>query len=128
ESRRTFVTRPDPIHPMVIGREVSAWPSQKRDVQFPDRLQNVLTETLGAGERRTLVEDAAIDTAAQVLDKVAIDLGIDIADCALSVDFDARTKGRWLGAQNERRGRERPGESSSGNLHGTSWKALTGYR
>ena len=54
-----------------------------------DGFEHVFAEAVGVGERRLLVEDAAVDAAAQVLDEVAVDLGIDVADDALGIDFQA---------------------------------------
>jgi hypothetical protein len=39
-------------------------------------------------ERRTFVDDAAIDTPSQVLDEAAEDHGIDVTDGTLKVDGD----------------------------------------
>ena len=56
------------------------------------------------GKRIFLVEDSIVDTAPQVLDEVAVEHRVDVADDALSVDLDARLKARCLATQNVRGG------------------------
>ena len=77
------------------------------------RVEHVLAEAVGIGERRLLFEDAAFDAAAEVLDEVAVDLGIDVADHALGIDLDARAEGGRLSAQDVGRGGYGQGELAS---------------
>ena len=62
------------------------------------RLQHVAAEAALVGERRALVEDAAVDAAAEVLDEVAEDPAVDATDLAVEVDRDpghARVPSSW---------------------------------
>ena len=75
-------------------------PGQRRTDTFEvlGGRQHVFAESVGIGERRLLVKHAALDAAAQVLDKVSVDLGVDIADDAFGIDLDARVQGSLLRA------------------------------
>ena len=99
EARRALVARADAVAPVVVGGEVAAGPAQQGDVELADGFEDVLAEAVGIGEGRLLFEDAAVDAAAEVLDEVAIEHGIDVADDALGIDLDARAEGGRLAAQ-----------------------------
>ena len=67
-------------------------------------VEDVAAEAVAVGERRLLFEDAAVDAAAEVLDEIAVNQRVDVADDALGVDFDARAQRRGLAAEDEGRG------------------------
>ena len=100
EAGRALVAGADAVRPVVVGGEVAAGPAEQGDVELADGFEDVLAEAVGIGEGRLLFEDAAIDAAAEVLDEVAVELGIDVADDALGIDLDARAEGGRLAAQN----------------------------
>ena len=101
-----------PSRPVVIGREVAARPAQDRYVQILGGGQHILAVSVRIGERRLLVKYAAFDAAAQVLDEISVDLGIDIADDAFGIDLHCGVKS-VLGASGPR---QRPcqGQTSGG--------------
>ena len=121
EPRRTLIAGPDSIHPMVIGGEIPAGPSQNAYIQFARGIHDVFAEPVGIRERGTFFEYAAVDAPAKVLDEIAIDLRVDVADDAFGIDFDAGAHGWRLRSQDEGRGRERPGKGAAGNRHGVSF-------
>ncbi len=104
ESRRTLVARADAVAPIVVRGEVAAGPAQEGDIELTDRLEDVLAEAIGIREWRLLFEDAAIDAAAEVLDEVAVEHGIDVADDTLGIDLDAGVERGRLSAQDIGRG------------------------
>src|SRR5262249_57859605 len=55
-----------------------------------ERAVHVLPETAVVAKRRSFLEDPCVNAPAQVLDKAAIDPGIDLADPAPGVDLDPR--------------------------------------
>lgn len=71
---RTVVPRAGTVGPMVVGREVATRPPQDGYVQIYDGRQHIPAESVGIGERRLLVEDAALNTTAQMLNEVSVDL------------------------------------------------------
>ena len=74
-------------------------------------IEHVGAVALRVGELRALLEDAAVDAAAEVLDEVAVELGVDVADGALGVDLDAGFQGGSLrggGTAKRRRRLARP--------------------
>ena len=117
QARRPAVARPYAVGPVVVRRKIPAGPPQQRDVQLADGVQHVAPVAVGIGQRRPLLEDPAIDAASEVLDEIAPEQGIDIADHTLGIDLDARGPCRLLGAQKKRRSRQRLRESTSGELH-----------
>ena len=113
EARRALVARAYAVAPVVVGGEVAARPAEERDIQFADGLQDVLAEAVGIGEGRLLLENPAVDAAAEMLDEVAVEQGIDVADDAFGIDLDARVEGSGLAAQDVGRAGERDGEIAS---------------
>src|SRR5678815_3403947 len=76
EPGRPFVARPDPVFPVVVGREVPARPAKDGDVQLLDGLQYVLAVAVRIGKRRVLVKYAPLDTTPKMLDEIAVDLSL----------------------------------------------------
>ncbi len=113
EARRALVARADAVAPVVVGGEVAAGPAQEGDVQFAHGIEDVFAEAIGIGEGRLLFEDAAIDAAAEMFDEVAVEQGVDVADDAFGIDFDARVERGGLAAQDIGGGGERHGEIAS---------------
>ena len=114
EARRPLVARADAVPPVVIGREIAAGPAQQRNIQLLGRVQDIPAKAVGVGEGRFLLEDAAIDAAPQVLDEIAVDLRIDIADDALGIDLHAGFQRALLRAQNPWRGEDGFRKATSG--------------
>jgi len=90
EPRQVIASRPrlrraDSILPVIPGAEISARPAQLRDVQPPRRLHYVLAIPIRVGERRALIINSAIDAAAQMLDEVPVNRGVDRAQPPLQV-------------------------------------------
>ncbi len=106
----TLVARADSIGPVVAGGEVPARPPKDGNAEGLHRLDHVLPIAVGVGKRATLLEDAAINTAAQVLGEVAEDVWVHLADHAVGID--ANVRGRRLrshpraGQETEQRGIE----------------------
>src|SRR5438045_1928951 len=88
QARGPLVPRADAVHPVIVRDEVAARPPQLRDVQIPDGLHHIFSETAGVRERRAFFKDAAVNTAPEVFDEIAVDFGVNLADDALSVYFD----------------------------------------
>src|SRR3954451_15852336 len=88
KSRGTLVARSDAVHPVIVRREIPAWPSHLCHVELLRAFEDVAAEAVAVGKRRFLVEDAAVDAAAQVLDEISVDQRVDVADDALGVDLD----------------------------------------
>jgi hypothetical protein len=57
-------------------------------MQIDDLFQHVFAESLAIGKTIAFAENAAGDATAQVLDKIAVELGIDLADFAISVNLN----------------------------------------
>ena len=85
----TLIARTDAILPVVAGAEIAARPPENRDLEIADRLQDVLAKSVLVGERAALLEDAAVDHAAEMLGEVAEQQRIDRADDAIGVELDA---------------------------------------
>src|SRR5262249_2888341 len=85
---RTVGHRPHAVQPVVAADEVAAPPSQDRDARRANSLQHVESEAAGVAQRRALLEDAAVDAAAEVLDEVAEDAAVDGAEPAGGIDHD----------------------------------------
>ena len=87
---RPVAGRADAVGPVVPAHEVAARPAEHRHAERADRLQHVPPEAARIAERRALLEDAAVDAAAEVLDEVAEDPPIHGADPAGEVDARCR--------------------------------------
>ena len=85
---RPLRRRPHPVEPMVSADEVPARPPEHGDPKRADRVQHVAPEPARVAQGRALVEDAAVDAAAEVLDEVAEDPPVHGADPAGEVDRD----------------------------------------
>ena len=90
DAARPLLFRSDAIGPVVAADEVAAGPAQDRHPQVAGGLQDILAEPVLVAQRRTFLIDAAVDTASQVLDEVAIDVAVHLADAAVEVDLDGR--------------------------------------
>lgn len=129
EAAGTFVAGADAIAPVVIRRKIAAGPAEERDVEALDGFEDVLAKAGGIGERIAFVEDAAGDAATEVFDEVAVELGIDLADLAIGVDFDAgglrgslaATEESGRGGGDEAGGEGAPGEDGIWGGHGSAF-------
>jgi hypothetical protein len=71
---------------MVAADEIAAGPAQDGYAQRPHRVEHVAPEPSLVAERRSLLEDAAVDAAADVLDEVSKDPPVHRADRPIQVD------------------------------------------
>ena len=78
--------RPHPVEPVVAADEVAAGPAQDGYAQRPHRVEHVAPEPSLVAEGRALLEDAAVDAAADVLDEVSKDSPVHRADLPIQVD------------------------------------------
>src|SRR5262249_19120376 len=78
------------VQPVVAADEVAPRPAEDGHPQRPDGVEHVAPEAPGVGQRRALVEDAAVDAAPEVLDEVAEDAAVHGADPPRGVDDDPR--------------------------------------
>ena len=85
QPRRTLVARADSVPPVVIRREVPAWPAQNRHAQLLHGVSHIAAVAIGIRQRRAFVEYSALDAAPQVLDKIAVEFWIDVIDHTLRV-------------------------------------------
>ena len=85
---RSLRRRPHPVAPMVSTHEVPARQPEHGDPKRADRVQHGAPEPARVAQRGALVEHAAVDAAAEVLDEVAEDPRIHGADPAGKVDRD----------------------------------------
>ncbi len=74
---------------MIVGREVTSGPAENRDVEFLDRVQHVTPVSIGVGQWRAFVKHAALNTAAEMFDEIAVEFLIDVTDHPLGVNLDA---------------------------------------
>src|SRR5262249_54028080 len=81
--------RADAVEPVVPADEVAAGPPEHRHAKGAHRLQDVLAEAARVAERRALLEDPAVDAAAEMLDEVAVDPPVHGADPPREVDADS---------------------------------------
>src|SRR5712664_3971566 len=63
------------------------------------RVKNIAPESVSVRERRALLEYAALDAAAKVLDEVAVNLGVNIGDHSLGINLDASGCRQRLGSR-----------------------------
>ena len=68
---------PDSVLPIVGRNKVAARVAQQRGCEFADERGHILTESIGVGGRMTRLEDARINTPAQVLNEAAEEPLID---------------------------------------------------
>jgi hypothetical protein len=87
-TRGTILHRADPVGPVVAACEIPARPAEDRDAQAAGRIEDVLAKASFVAERRGLVEHAAVDAAAKMLDEPTEDTAIDLADRPLAIDPD----------------------------------------
>jgi hypothetical protein len=85
---RAFFQRADAVQPAVAGGKIAARIADVGKLQQFEGLQDVFAETLFVGQRRLGLVDAAVNAASQVFGKTAEDIGIDLAQGPLQVDFD----------------------------------------
>src|SRR4029453_13882438 len=78
--------RPPPVEPVIAADEVAAGPAQDGDAQRPHRIQHVAPEPSLVAERRALLEDAAVDAAADMVEEVSKDSPVHRADLPIQVD------------------------------------------
>jgi hypothetical protein len=88
QARRTLAAQSDAVLPMIVATEVPAGPAQQADLQILGGVENVLAIPIRVRQARALLENAAIDAAAQRLDEITVDLRSDVADHAIGVDGD----------------------------------------
>ena len=84
-------------------------------MQFLRGVQNIAPETIRVGLRRVLVEYTAIDAAAEVFDKVAVKLRIDLADRPFRIDLDSGFERDCLRAENPWSANNRFRKTAPGN-------------
>src|SRR5262249_137313 len=121
QTRGTFVSRADAVHPVVVRGEVATRPTQLRDVQSFHRFQHVAAEPVRVGEPRAVLEDSAVNASRKVLDEIPVDFGVDVSDHALGVNLDAGAEWAFLRADGEGRGdqgcRQPFREAAPGDFH-----------
>src|SRR5438270_11022042 len=81
------VTRTNAISPVIVGREIATRPAKERDVQILRGFEYVLAEAFLVGKRRALLKHTALNTSPAMLEEVAVDLGVDLANHSISVDL-----------------------------------------
>src|SRR5262249_53106949 len=96
---RAVVDGSDAVEPVIAADEVAAWPAEHGHAERANGIEHVLPETALVGERRALVEDAAVDAATEVLDEVPEDAPVDTPDPPAEVDADARHDAASLGSR-----------------------------
>ena len=79
--------RPHSIFPVVARNEVAAGVTDHGDIEFLDQIEDILAEAHIVGCGVVLFVYAAIDRAAQMLDKRAINAWIDITDSEVLVQY-----------------------------------------
>jgi hypothetical protein len=84
-----LVARPHAVDPVVAADEVATRPAQQRHAQSLGRVEHVAPESVLVGLRRVLVEHAAVNASAEMLDEAPEDTRVDAADHAVLVDLDA---------------------------------------
>ncbi len=83
---RPIIERPHTVEPVVSADEVAAGPSQDGYAQRSYHVEHVTPESALVTERRSLIENAAIDAAADMLDEVPKDPPVHRPDLPLQVD------------------------------------------
>jgi hypothetical protein len=72
---------------VILVSEASARPAQNRDLHFLQRFNYVITHTVGVGNIGILTDiNTFVNTSAQVLREMSLDLRIDVAKFFSSVD------------------------------------------
>src|SRR5215831_18690435 len=94
--RGPLIDGADAIPPVIAADEVATRPSEDGHAERTDGVEHVLPEAARVAERRALVEDAAVDTTAEVLDEVTEDATVDVADAPMQIDADARHVGHSM--------------------------------
>ena len=83
-----LIRRADPVGPVVPGDEVPAWPADMPQAQVADRPEHVGAESPRVRQGRPLLEHAAVDAPAEVLDEAAEDPLVHRADRPVCPYFD----------------------------------------
>jgi hypothetical protein len=74
---------------VVVADEVAARPAQHAHPQVAQQAQHVRKEAAVVAQRRSLLVEAAVDAAAEVLDEAAEDVAVDLPENAAGVDGDS---------------------------------------
>jgi hypothetical protein len=85
----------DPLHPVVAVHEAPSGPADDGDLQFPDRLDDVETETLVVGQWRPRFEEATVDLLAEVFDETTEDHRIVSRRGHVALNDDGRLVWSW---------------------------------
>src|SRR5689334_17068681 len=81
DAARTPVARADAILPVVVVGKAAAGPADRRGTHGLQRGHHVVTEAAGMRDGRVLPDPASLlDTAAQMLHKMTIDVRLDGGD------------------------------------------------
>jgi hypothetical protein len=70
-------------------------------VQVFSCFHDIFPEAFGIGETRSFVEDSALYAAPKMLDEVSVQLGVNLTNRAIGIDFDASGLGAGLFAAKE---------------------------
>src|SRR5690606_15103127 len=77
---RARIHRADPVHPVVTGDEVTAWPPEIGEGKSTQSFQYIGSDLFTIRKFAVFVVNAPIDTAAEVFDKPPIDIGVYFGD------------------------------------------------
>ena len=76
--RRALLPWTDPVHPVVLVGKATAGPAQDGRIKTLQRLDHVVADAAGVGDRRVLADPKPfVDAAAQVLGEVTVDVLVD---------------------------------------------------
>src|SRR5947209_699546 len=85
---RASIDGPDTVEPVIAADEVAPRPAQHGYAERADRLQDIEPVAARVAQGGALLEDSAVDAAAEMLDEVSEDAPIHAADAAIQVDAD----------------------------------------
>src|SRR5712691_786288 len=81
---------PNAVEPVIAADEVAPGPAEHGHPEGTDRLQHVAAVAALVAQGRSLLEDAAVDAAAEMLDEVSKDAAVHAAHATIQVDADPR--------------------------------------
>jgi hypothetical protein len=84
----SLLARPDSIHPVILVRKTAARPAHHRHARFAQSGDYVDAETISISQRGARVEDATVDLAVEMLEKLAKEHAVVWLAAAMRVDVN----------------------------------------
>ena len=69
----------DPVLPVILVRKAAAGPAENGELYFSESLDNVISYSVGVGDRRVLAHiNAVVDASAEMLREMTVYFGVDV--------------------------------------------------